>query len=415
VLAGILFIIAGGIAALCCNQFPRPASYLGIGSLVLGSLLVLIPVFQVLSGGASLYMQRPWPMPFVVSFTVGLDALSAFFLLPILIISCLCAVYGYGYMKHYWARKTIGWHWFFFNILVAGMAMLVIARNGVLFLLSWEVMSLAPFFLIIFLDDREKVRRAGWTYMVAAHLGAVFLLVLFMLMAQEAGSMDFAQFQLHPLSASGQLNTLFLLALIGFGTKAGFIPFHVWLPEAHPAAPSHVSALMSGVMIKMGIYGLVRILCFLGTPPLWWGVLLLLIGLCSGISGVLFAIAQHDLKRLLAYHSVENIGIIALGLGAGLIGINRDLPVLATLAFAGGLLHVINHSVFKSLLFMAAGSVQHASGTLEIDELGGLGKRMPWTAVTFVIGAAAICGLPPFNGFVSEFLIYISPPIMAAF
>jgi formate hydrogenlyase subunit 3/multisubunit Na+/H+ antiporter MnhD subunit len=198
---------------------------------------------------------------------------------------------------------------------------------------------------------------------------------------------------------------LFVLAVIGFGTKAGFIPLHVWLPEAHPAAPSHVSAVMSGVMLKTGIYGLLRILTLLGTPPPWWGWTLLGIGVVSGVLGVLSALAQHDLKRLLAYHSVENLGIIAIGLGVGFLGISSGNPTMAALGFLGGLLHVVNHAVFKSLLFLGAGSVLHATGTREIDRLGGLLKRMPTSGGTFLVGAAAISGLPPLNGFVSEFLI----------
>jgi NADH:ubiquinone oxidoreductase subunit 5 (subunit L)/multisubunit Na+/H+ antiporter MnhA subunit len=198
-----------------------------------------------------------------------------------------------------------------------------------------------------------------------------------------------------------------LLAVIGFGTKAGFIPLHTWLPEAHPAAPSHVSAVMSGIMIKTGIYGLVRTLTFLGAPAEWWGWTLVGVGAASGVLGVLLALAQHDLKRLLAYHSLENIGIIALGLGLGLVGLSRGDPTLAVLGFAGGLLHVVNHAMFKGLLFLGAGAVAHATGTREIDRLGGLIKKMPWTAGTFLIGSAAISALPPLNGFVSEFLIYL--------
>ena len=201
---------------------------------------------------------------------------------------------------------------------------------------------------------------------------------------------------------------IFVLGLIGFGVKAGLVPLHVWLPEAHPAAPSHVSAVMSGVMIKMGIYGLLRMLLFLGDPNPWWGWTLVIIGAVSGILGVLFALAQHDLKRLLAYHSVENIGIIVLGLGLGVLGVCSGNALMATMGFCGGILHVLNHAVFKSLLFMGAGAVQRATGTLQLDRLGGLLKRMPVTGVTFLIGAIAISALPPLNGFVSEFFIYFS-------
>jgi len=281
--------------------------------------------------------------------------------------------------------------------------LVVVARNGVLFLMSWELMSLASFFLVTLEDEKESVRRAGWIYLIAMHLGTAFLLAMFLLLGQNAASLDFERLS----TAAAPSGVFFLLAVIGFGTKAGFIPMHVWLPEAHPAAPSHVSAVMSGVMIKTGIYGLLRILTLLGPPAAWWGWTLVAIGIVSGILGVLYALAQHDLKRLLAYHSVENIGIIALGLGIGVLGISYSNPMMAALGFTGGLLHVVNHALFKSLLFLGAGSVLHATGTGELDRLGGLLKRMPVTGTTFLIGAVAISGLPPLNGFVSEFLIYL--------
>jgi formate hydrogenlyase subunit 3/multisubunit Na+/H+ antiporter MnhD subunit len=337
------------------------------------------------------------------SFFIALDPLSAFFLLPIFILSGIAALYGSEYLHGYRMQKSLGVCWFFFNLLVASMALVVIARNGVLFLMAWEVMTLASFFLVTFEDEDERVREAGWIYLVATHCGTAFLLVLFLLLGREHGSLDFDQF-----TAAAGPGLLFVLAVIGFGAKAGFIPLHVWLPEAHPAAPTHVSAVMSGVMIKTGIYGLVRTLTFLGPPAIWWGWVLCGIGLSSSVLGVVYALAQHDLKRLLAYHSVENIGIIALGFGLGLIGLSHGLPTLAALGFAGGLLHVLNHALFKGLLFLGAGAVMHGAGTREIDHLGGLLKRMPWTGVSFLIGAVAISGLPPLNGFVSELLIYVS-------
>ena len=265
-------------------------------------------------------------------------------------------------------------------------------------------MSLASFFLVTFEYEKPMVRQAGWIYLIATHIGTAFLIVFFILLGRQAGSLDFDKVSAIPSSLA---NIMFLLAVVGFGTKAGFMPFHVWLPYAHPAAPSHVSAVMSGVMIKTGIYGLVRALTLLGMPPAWWCWVLIGIGAVSGVLGVLFALAQHDLKRLLAYHSVENIGIITIGLGVGLLGINTNSPTLAILGFGGGLLHVINHAVFKGLLFLGAGSVLHSSETGHIDLLGGLIKRMPVTAFTFLIGSIAISGLPPLNGFISEFLIYL--------
>lgn len=400
-LFAIVLLGLAGVAALSCGSSARWSTMIGASGAVIGSVVGIVAVVPVLLGEPGYSLRLPWEAPYG-SFFIAMDALSAFFLLPIFVLSAVAALYGSEYLQAYRAKKRLGSSWFFFNLLVASMAMVVIARNGILFLMAWEVMALASFFLVTFEDEHEQVREAGWVYLVATHLGTAFLLVLFVLLGKEQGSLDFDQF-----TASAGADVLFLLAVIGFGSKAGFMPLHVWLPEAHPAAPTHVSALMSGVMIKTGIYGLIRIFTFLGPPPLWWGWLLCGVGLSSGILGVLYALAQHDLKRLLAYHSVENIGIIALGLGIGLIGLSSGAAALAVLGFAGGLLHVLNHALFKGLLFLGTGAVMHGAGTREIDQLGGLLKRMPWTGVCFLIGAVAISGLPPLNGFVSELLIYI--------
>jgi formate hydrogenlyase subunit 3/multisubunit Na+/H+ antiporter MnhD subunit len=297
--------------------------------------------------------------------------------------------------------------WFFFNLLVVSMVLVVVARNGILFIAAWEVMAIASFFLVTFEHEKAEVRSAGLTYLVATHLGTAFLLAMFAILGRETGSLDFDSFSQVGALAPAAASVVFILAMIGFGAKAGFVPMHVWLPEAHPAAPSHVSALMSGVMIKTGIYGILRVLTFLDTPLAWWGILLIGIGLTSGVLGVLFALAQHDLKRLLAYHSVENIGIIALGMGTGVLALSQGMSAVAVLGFAGAILHVLNHAAFKGLLFLGAGSVLHATGHRDMDRQGGLLKRLPITGSTFLIGAAAISGLPPLNGFVSEFLIFL--------
>jgi hydrogenase-4 component B len=401
VLLALNIFLATGVVAVW-GRSSRWSTVLGAGGAIVGSLIGLMGAIPVLLGGPSAALRVAWEVPYG-SFFVALDPLSAFFLLPIFALSAVTALYGGEYLQVYREQKSLGASWFFFNLLIASMTLVLIARNGVLFLLSWEVMALASFFLVTFEDERESVRDAGWIYLVATHCGTAFLLVLFLLLGREHGSLDFDQF-----TTSAGPGLLFVLAVIGFGAKAGFMPLHIWLPEAHPAAPTHVSALMSGVMIKTGIYGLVRILTLIGPPPLWWGWVLCGIGLSSGILGVLYALAQHDLKRLLAYHSVENIGIITLGLGVGLIGLSNGSSTLAVLGFAGGLLHVLNHALFKGLLFLGAGAVMHGAGTREIDALGGLLKRMPWTGVSFLIGAIAISGLPPLNGFVSELLIYVS-------
>jgi hydrogenase-4 component B len=388
------------MAALVAWRSERAATLLGAGGAVLGCLAGLVAATQSLvRGGESLRVA--WDVPYG-SFYLTLDPLSGLFLLPLFGLSALGAMYGAEYMQGYQGKKPLGPPWFFYNLLVVGMAIVLTARNAVLFLVAWEVMTLASFFLVTLDNEREEVREAGWTYLVATHLGTAFLLALFVLLGGGNDSLDFDCF-IRPAHAGA----LFLLAIVGFGTKAGFMPLHVWLPEAHPAAPSHVSALMSGVMIKTGIYGLIRIITILGHPAPWWGWTLVAIGITSGVLGVLFALAQHDLKRLLAYHSVENIGIISLGLGIGVLGQSYGLPQLGALGYAGALLHVVNHGIFKGLLFLGAGGVFHATGTRDIERLGGLLKKMPMTGLTFLVGAAAICGLPPLNGFVSEFLVFL--------
>jgi formate hydrogenlyase subunit 3/multisubunit Na+/H+ antiporter MnhD subunit len=350
-------------------------------------------------------MRLPWQVPFG-SFHIAIDPLAALFIVIISLISALAAVYGLGYLEPFTGRKHLGAVWCLFNLLQASMLLIVLARNGLLFIMAWECMSLSSFFLVMFEHEKPAVRRAGWTYLTAAHLGAACLLALFVLLGGAEPDLDFDR--MTAPSAPLTAGVLFVLALLGFGAKAGILPLHVWLPEAHPAAPSHVSAVMSGVMIKTGIYGLLRITMMLGPPPAWWGWTLLAIGVLGGILGVLYAMAQHDLKRLLAYSSVENIGIICMGLGLWLLGVAARKPELAALGVMGALLHVCNHAVFKSLLFLGAGAVKHGAQTLDMENLGGLQKRMPRTALSFLVAAAAICGLPPFNGFVGELLIYMA-------
>ncbi len=401
----ILLPFVGGLAALVDGHSRMRSAFWAQAGLLGGLAVACRPVFSVLTTGIPFVLNSPWSMA-GGNFQLMLDPLSAFFLLPVVLLGPLFALYGAPYMRHYSKDGyRHGVHWFFYNLLAVGMILVLLARNGLLFMLSWEVMSLAPFFLVLFHDRDAKARSAAWVYLVAGHLGGVLLLLFFLLLGTSGHSLDFSTFQ--PLALSPAFrHLLFGLAFLGFGVKAGILPVHVWLPEAHPAAPSHVSAYMSGVMIKMGIYGILRAILLLGGPVYSWGMILVVTGVVSGILGVLFALAQHDLKRLLAYHSVENIGIILLGLGIGMIGISQGRPVVAVFGLAGGLLHVLNHSLFKGMLFLGAGSIQQQCGTLEIDELGGLKRRMPKTAFCFLIGSAAICGLPPLNGFISEFLIY---------
>jgi hydrogenase-4 component B len=334
------------------------------------------------------------------------DGLSALFLAPIYLIVPLGAVYGLRYWRAADHPTTARKLQLFYGLLPAGMATLVVARNGLLFLTGWEVMALSAFFLVSTEDHDREVRAAGWLYLVATHVSTLCLFALFALFAAASGSLSLDR--LDPAAVEpGRATTLFVLALVGFGLKAGAMPLHVWLPSAHASAPSHVSAVMSGVLIKMGVYGVVRFTSYLPHHRPEWGAVVLAVGAASGVLGVAYAIGQHDLKRLLAYHSIENIGIIMIGIGLALLGRSAGRPDWMALGLAGALLHVWNHALFKALLFLGAGSVVHATHTREVDHLGGLARVMPRTAAWFLVGAVAICGLPPLNGFVSELLIYL--------
>jgi formate hydrogenlyase subunit 3/multisubunit Na+/H+ antiporter MnhD subunit len=396
-------LFAGACGAVLMAPHPRWATRLGAGGAVLGSAVGLVPAVQVLVGRDVAPIELPWSVP-SGQLSLGIDALSAFFLMPIFTVGAATASYGAAYLRPEAGHKQLGMAWLWFDLLLASMALVATARNGLLFLVAWEGMALSSFFLVVFHHERAEVPRAGWVYLVATHVGTAFLLVLFAWLAQDADSLDFARWSRPESGAIG----LFALALIGFGSKAGLFPFHVWLPEAHPVAPSHVSALLSGVMVKLGIYGLLRMLVVLGPPDLAWGSLLLAVGLASAVYGGLAVLAERDLKRCLAYSTVENLGIVAVGLGLGVVLLRSGSVPLASLALAGGLLHVWNHALFKSLLFLAAGSVARGAGTLDLESLGGLERRMPWTGLGLLVGGAAACALPPFNGFVGEFLIYLS-------
>jgi len=400
-------LVASGLASWLLSlsggaRGPRLGVSIGAVGAVAGCAIGLVPALAILLGAPPETLHAAWSLP-LASFALGIDPLSAFFLLPVFGLSGLAAWYGAGYLRPSGRREAASWLWF--SLLVAGMAVVVAARNGMLFLVAWETMSLASYFLVALRHESEEARRAGRVYLIATHVGTAFLFVFFLALSGTAPSLDFERIGADGAATLLGAPALFLIAVAGFGTKAGLMPFHMWLPEAHPAAPAHVSAVMSGAMITMGIYGLVRMLPYVGAPPPWWGWVLIGLGLVSAILGVLYALAQHELKRLLAYSSIENVGIVACGLGLGLLGISHGVPFLAALGLAGALLHVLNHAAFKGLLFLAAGSVVHGAGTAEIETLGGLLRRMPWTGAAFLIGALAISGLPPLNGFVSEFLI----------
>ena len=397
----ILVIVSGGMLPLLLfRQFTLMKSIgaLGIG---IGCLIGMVDAISKLVSERTVTTSFGYLNTLALAFQI--DGLSAFFLVAIFGICLLAAIYSFHYMSHPDIALRTATNYFFFSLLVASMVLVVTANNMVTFLLSWEIMSLSSFFLVIYDHQVPENRKAGYLYFIFSHVGAMFIFAAFGILYGYTGSFGFDS---AGLSHAAKL-LVFILAFIGFGSKAGVFPFHVWLPHAHPAAPSHISAVMSGVMIKTGIYGILRMYSILDLSSPALGAMVLVFGMVSGVLGVVYALGQHDLKRLLAYHSVENIGIILIGIGIGMIGVEAGNPVMAVLGFAGGLLHVLNHAIFKSLLFMGAGVVLHQTGTRSIDALGGLLKNMKITGVTFLVGSLAIAGLPPFNGFVSEFFIYV--------
>ncbi len=390
-------------AALSALVARRRALALAVsaGGCIAALALAAPPALRVLLGGGT--QTLAWTNPVLGRQGLVLDPLAAWFLVPILFISTACAVYGGRYLMS--GERRVGLQAAGMNLIVLAMITVFLAGDAILFLAAWEMMTVFAFLLLTHEHERAEVRRAGLLYLALTHAATSCLLALFASLAIHNGSLQF----IAPAALSpGAAAALFTLAAIGFGCKAGAWPLHIWLPAAHPVAPSHISALLSGLVIKAGIYGILRASLLIGRVPMACGAALLGIGVASAVLGVLAALAQHELKRLLAYHSIENIGIILIGAGLGSMALTAGRPAVAAIAFAGALLHVVNHALFKSLLFLSAGAVGQACHTLQIDRLGGVLRGMPRTGLSFVIGAAAICGLPPLNGFVSEFLVYMA-------
>lgn len=337
-----------------------------------------------------------------------IDALSGWFILLINFTIVTSGIYGFHYMKSYREQSSqLSLHCIAFLLMQSSLTAICVIQHSLLFLMAWEIMAISAFLLVIFEHHKPTTIKAGINYLIQSHICIVFLTLGFIWIYYRMHSYDFTVIPAFsaafpPLISLG----LFFCFFLGFAIKAGFVPFHTWLPYAHPVAPAHISGMMSGVMIKIGIYGMLRMLLLIKTDYNVLGYTILVISVISGIYGVMLAILQHDLKKLLAYHSIENIGIIGIGIGIGAIGIGQQNAVLTMLGFGGGLLHVLNHSLFKSLLFYGAGNVYQSTHNVHIEHLGGLVKQMPHTTILFLIAALAICGLPPFNGFVSEFLIY---------
>jgi hydrogenase-4 component B len=401
---GILLILVAGALPLVFRQYPTQSDA-AFRILILGGVaLAAVPAVQVLLGASvppvvfqTTLPGGPW--------AAGVDSLSAWFVLLLCVVTAATACFGVTYLAGERSHGNVASSHALFSLLVAAMLGVFTGRAVMPFLLTWELMAVSAYFLMLFDHRRAEVRRAGMVYLIVTHAGTLVLVGMFLLWGRSGQDLSFANLTPGAARVVAGGAPILLLALVGFGAKAGIFPLHFWLPGAHAAAPSHVSALLSGVMIKTGIYGLLRVLILFGPLPKWWGWTLLLLGLTSALFGVRWALSQHDLKRALAYSSVDNIGIILLGLGLGSLGSAYQRPALLLLGFAGALLHAMNHALFKSLLFLGAGAVGHATGTRQIDRLGGLVRSMPRTAWAFLLGSVAIIGLPGLNGFVGEWTL----------
>ena len=407
----VLLMFSPVVLAPCCARSRRLTIHLSFTITAAASLAAVVAgVLAVKSGSnTSAILQMGLPD---LPFHLRLDPLAGFFLCVIGLLAFFVSIYSIGYVKGFPASRSIVRFVLFYSLFIAGMFLVVLADDAFFFLVAWELMAVSSYFLVMYEDEKAENRRAAYLYLVIAHVGAISILLSFGVMAGLANGFEsFQGYTFASMRATtypvGWATTAFFLSFFGFAAKAGVIPLHVWLPEAHPVAPSNVSALMSGVMLKTSIYGIVRITFdFLKVFPWWWGGIVLVLGLVSAVMGVLYALMQHDLKRLLAYHSVENIGIILIGLGLAMLFTTFHLPLLAALALIAALYHTLNHAMFKGLLFMGAGAVLHATHERNMEEMGGLIHKMPWTAALFLVGCVSIAALPPFNGFVSEWLTF---------
>ncbi|MBP9760010.1 MAG: hydrogenase 4 subunit B [Candidatus Pacebacteria bacterium] len=404
----IAILLVGAFMSLATIPFDaqRIANLVSHGTGVIAGLFGTIFSLSALVSHAFLHASYSSPFP-ILSYAFRIDGLSAFFMLIISLATFAASLYGYGYSAR---EKSIrpGVFGFFYTLFIASLYLVVSANNGIFFLIVWECMSLASYFLIVHEHGHDENVRAGFLYLLMTHLGTAFLMLAILMLGHATGSFDFDALRHVEAFSPFIKNSALALALVGLGIKAGIVPLHIWLPEAHPSAPSHVSALLSGVMLKMAIFMIIRFFFdFVGLPnTIWWGIVILIVGATSALLGVLYALSEHDLKRLLAYHSVENIGIILLGIGSASVFAGYGAYLLAGVALVAGLFHTLNHAVFKGLLFLGAGSVVQTTHTRNMERYGGLIRILPVTAFLFLVGSLAISGLPPLNGFASEWLTF---------
>jgi hydrogenase-4 component B len=403
-LFGALVLLGGAGLALSLKDNEH-RGWAAIGSQAVASGLVLAGVVPVLATGGDLRSSVAWSFPIDV-IAVHLDPLGAFFLAWSLPLTLLGTIYALGYLRPWFKTRNAGVQFALLNVTSLSFIVIYTVESAFVFLLGWEIAAVAAWLLVVWDYRNQKIRFAGFNYLVSTHIGLFFLLAAFMVMHSQTGSMEFQAFGAFLRTPSALRNVTFVLLVTSFGLKSAFFPFHTWLPRAHSAAPAHVSALMSGVIHKAGLFGLLRVTLLIGAPEAWMGWYVLGFSALSVLAGVLYTTAQRDMKRLLGYSSTENVGIAGMGFGVGYLGLAWNQPVLVALGFGGGLLHLLNHAFFKCLLFYAAGAVYRSTHTVDLERLGGLARRMPWTATFFLVGGLAISALPPLNGFVSELLIY---------
>ncbi len=403
-LYAIVVVLVGGFLAFLFGKWRQVSNFFGAFSCLVAAALTLKPIYAVL-----MLEQVLEPISFVLPLsqaTIVLDSVSAFFTLPVVVLGSISALFASATSSPR-NEQYPGAYWFFYNLLMGGMLTLLCSSNAVLFIMAWEVMSIAAFFLIAHRDEHNTTRNAAWRFLIASHIGTAAIFFLFAILSNASGGYEFSTFVNAPLAVSLS-SAVFFLALFGFGVKVGLFPLHVWLPDSYTFAESHVSAVLSGAMSKMGFYGLIRVIMFLPTHLESWGWTLLIGGVVTGVFAMAMALTQLDLKKVISYSSMENAGIIMIALGTGLLANLWGYPIIALSAFIGAFLHVLNHAVCKGLLFLCAGSVFFATGTRKIEQMGGIGKSMPFIATLFGIGSVAIAGLPPFNSFLSEILIFLA-------
>ncbi len=407
----IILFASGSLFALCFYGWQRLGNYISLILAAIASCFSITAAVVLLSTDATVRLDLTIYHA-IIKYNFLIDPVSAYFILTISVIGFVAAIYSIGYIRLYVNKRDTRFLGFNYNIFLASMLLVVTANNAVVFMIVWELMTIVSFFLVIYEHENPVNMKAGFTYIIMAHIGSALLAVAFFIMFAHAGTLDFCFDDFRKVGSHMPMiykNVVFFLVIIGFGIKAGIFPLHLWLPMAHPAAPSNVSMVMSGVMIKTAIYGFIRFYFEFLTPcPPWWGVVVLIIGTSSALLGILYTLTEKDIKTLLAYSSIENNGIIIICVGLSMIFKSYNLMALSSLAMIAGLYHLVNHAVFKSLLFGCAGNIYYSTHTKNIEELGGLIKRMQITAPLFLIGALSISAIPPLNGFVSEWFVFQS-------